>query len=662
MHMKDNLNPANEYLNFVTDHSYHKEEFRKESSISKESMEKSCNKGYSCAHCSKIFISAKFLLRHLKTHMGSSICSCEYCTVRHSQRVWYRESQKPDRKCKNKINFKNKSNKIVLMHRSPINNLIHCTQASSSGLQSSLCHVIVNNPNPKMSDQSYMKNSVYAEGRVNEMEDTSIDTEAHKTCIDERKDIEDFATLDKQKNHTQDDENLFIGCSHKECQNLAEKSSFGRHASNKIDVFKCIRKNIVYYKTKTQNSKNCKDDVKVLIKNKKNKVLTQSTPKKSCTVRTSDSELGQELGSPARQEETTHNSKLQKKNLNGKTQDSILKQKPPRKRLKKQGDLACKKEHSANPKSSKRKIYECKDCDKTFKYERSWNYHLESWHKRKFFCRYCFKYILGMIDYKKHLQTHKKEKRFTCHYCNKSLRHKSGLYDHLKIHLGQKPYACQYCEKAFRQSTNLRSHMKLHTGENKYTCNYCKKAFVHKRGLTNHIRWHTGEKPFVCPDCNKAFSREDNYKTHLKIHMVDKPFACHVCKRRYTTKEGRDSHLHFHKSRRSEPVFCPLCSKQFSIPSKLKRHMKVHEGKNFYSCSSCDVKFLNLQDLADHEEGHCKKDPYVITVHRLPLEHVPEGIQLIQPHEIQEHFSDSALKLFIQQSQVPITDIYIQSS
>lgn len=133
-----------------------------------------------------------------------------------------------------------------------------------------------------------------------------------------------------------------------------------------------------------------------------------------------------------------------------------------------------------------------------------------------------------MTSYKKHnflaeyQRIHNGEKLYECKECRKTFIRRSTLSQHLRIHTGEKPYKCKECEKTFRLLSQLTQHQSIHTGEKPYDCKECGKAFRLHSSLIQHQRIHSGEKPYNCKECKKAFRQHSHLTYHQRIHNVTK--------------------------------------------------------------------------------------------------------------------------------------------
>ncbi|KAG8187886.1 hypothetical protein JTE90_002430 [Oedothorax gibbosus] len=198
-------------------------------------------------------------------------------------------------------------------------------------------------------------------------------------------------------------------------------------------------------------------------------------------------------------------------------------------------------------------------------------------------------------------------------------------------------FSCTYegCTASFSRPDRLRNHLRTHTGERPFICRYpeCAKSF----GSSQHLRRHeiTHESSFNCTieGCSEVFKRKDALKKHLdNIHYKKQPklYKCTECDKQFNKHSWLQSHMYKHTG--TFPYICQTegCGKGFLLPSKLKRHMKIHEGhvckipgceatflkwslymahlKGFHPkvhmCNICDRKFTHPPNLKAHLEMH----------------------------------------------------------
>lgn len=142
-------------------------------------------------------------------------------------------------------------------------------------------------------------------------------------------------------------------------------------------------------------------------------------------------------------------------------------------------------EFKISSKNKINRIYECRECGKTFKSHSEKRKHVSEQHK------------LYLCPYKDCLKTFKE----------RALREKHVNSVHLDIRIHQ----CYKCAKMFKTESAFKVHLySVHTDAEKkeqYVCNICNKVFYQPGRLHTHKSVHTGEKMFKCTveGCGKAF-------------------------------------------------------------------------------------------------------------------------------------------------------------
>ena len=186
----------------------------------------------------------------------------------------------------------------------------------------------------------------------------------------------------------------------------------------------------------------------------------------------------------------------------------------------------------------------------------------------------------------------------------------------------------------------------------KHQCNSCERAFVRPEHLKRHVQSvHEGLRNFKCDFCEKAFSRSDRLKRHIAIKHegFSEDAECELCGKSYYDKSTLKKHIltvhegevypdielyndsyanesDSNNQNESSKFPCGICSKTFSRPQHVKRHMKkvhgmdsIHENFNpwtvnslddflYFCCPECDIsretiyqsKELFIQHAMDH--------------------------------------------------------------
>lgn len=142
-------------------------------------------------------------------------------------------------------------------------------------------------------------------------------------------------------------------------------------------------------------------------------------------------------------------------------------------------------------------LFQCKLCDKAYKYNRTLMEHYSYKHKE-----------MGI------------DTSVICDTCGLRLQSKAKLPQHMRLHTSDRPFGCLECPMKFNSSGELTAHMRKHTGERPFVCKYCGKSFAHGSNYRYHIRTHTGEKSSTCSLCGKGFITKANMRKHQNSCMM----------------------------------------------------------------------------------------------------------------------------------------------
>ncbi|XP_052647423.1 zinc finger and BTB domain-containing protein 40 isoform X2 [Harpia harpyja] len=306
------------------------------------------------------------------------------------------------------------------------------------------------------------------------------------------------------------------------------------------------------------------------------------------------------------------------------------------------GDATAKELREPQEKPSSKKTFVCKACDKTFHFYCRLKVHMKRCRVargKQIQCKECSEVKSTKKELEKHqLEVHgakKKKKRLpvACDICGREFAHASGMqYHKLTEHFDEKPFSCEECGAKFAANSTLKNHLRLHTGDRPfmckhclmtfmqasalayhtkkkhaegkmYACQYCDAVFAQSIELSRHVRTHTGDKPYVCRECGKGFRQANGLSIHLRtFHNIEDPYDCKKCRMSFATLQEHRKHVHEAHSREYHP--CPTCTKVFSAPSLLERHMVTHVGGKPFSCEICDKAYQQLSGLWYHNRTH----------------------------------------------------------
>ena len=103
--------------------------------------------------------------------------------------------------------------------------------------------------------------------------------------------------------------------------------------------------------------------------------------------------------------------------------------------------------------------------------------------------------------------------------------------------------------------------------------------------------------PKSCNQCSKSFSNPHNLQRHINtVHEGRKDFICKICNKAYCEAKNLKFHMFtVHEGKKSEYSKaikkCEDC--EFASNSwNLKQHIRsVHEGRKDHKCGSCDKTY-----------------------------------------------------------------------
>lgn len=87
----------------------------------------------------------------------------------------------------------------------------------------------------------------------------------------------------------------------------------------------------------------------------------------------------------------------------------------------------------------------------------------------------------------------------------------------------------------------------------------------------NETAASTKQRANACEECSKSFSRPSHLKRHMMVHTDERPFVCSKCDKRFR----RADYLQIHQDSHTEvkPHKCEYCSRGFSRAEHLRSHI-----------------------------------------------------------------------------------------
>ena len=252
------------------------------------------------------------------------------------------------------------------------------------------------------------------------------------------------------------------------------------------------------------------------------------------------------------------------------------------------------KEHKKLPPelSEARKVFMCDQCPDMYFTQKGLDKHVAKDHKQP---------NENGTEEPKPAAESKPEYIYDCVDCNQTFRGISLYIRHYKkFHGDAMPpdladkdlICCEKCPTYFESKKSLASHvwyMHTRTAEEKQKKRKQKEKNKQRR-----------QKNTTCPLCGKTFKWEKNCKEHIQvIHENITPFQCDECPKSF----GNNRMLFSHKRIVHTKVNCDICGKQIYNPYELMRHKATEHGiipPNVYLCDFCPSIFRFKQNLHTH--------------------------------------------------------------
>ncbi|XP_060726841.1 zinc finger protein 1035 [Tachysurus vachellii] len=192
-----------------------------------------------------------------------------------------------------------------------------------------------------------------------------------------------------------------------------------------------------------------------------------------------------------------------------------------------------------------------------------------------------------------------------CPHCSKRFQYRSVLLRHLHSHLGKQQFACNHCNQKYSNKSSCQQHEALCDGvlrqHEAKSLNESEET-KHIPGLQSAsslkectvIIGENGEE-LKCNFCTKTFTKPRNLRRHILTHTEVKPYRCKTCENCFS----RYDHLKYHQNR------CRGKKQQLDVNLEQKAHhagsqAKKHTQSDVFECSSCSKTFSSHTNLTRH--------------------------------------------------------------
>ena len=139
-----------------------------------------------------------------------------------------------------------------------------------------------------------------------------------------------------------------------------------------------------------------------------------------------------------------------------------------------------------------------------------------------------------------------------------------------------------------------------------FKCITCGDRHWSIKDLNAHYR--KSHEAYMCEVCSRDFSSPLSMKKHMYTHRIQQ-HNCAKCEKSFPFKSQLDSHMDVHTA--TSRLYCtePKCSSSFWRHSDLKTHQETHKTSEV-QCHYCNYSSPDKRNVKQHECKHTGEKPY----------------------------------------------------
>ena len=175
-----------------------------------------------------------------------------------------------------------------------------------------------------------------------------------------------------------------------------------------------------------------------------------------------------------------------------------------------------------------------------------------------------------------------------------------------------------YFETPLQKVRVKKCHQRPPQKDGGFSCKTCSAGpFTTQRGLGRHMFYHEDFTQivrnglYICPVCNMSFKKKSYLLKHRWAHTKSE-FKCSTCDIMFPSMQQLASHKRSSHKVKNERYLCTVCGKDFAQNISLKRHLMCHNNKNLLLsmnavCDDKSSKEVAKRDLQRHPCLACGK-------------------------------------------------------